>query len=318
MDDRTDLVGFPLSSRLKGVGRIVTLAREALRRGLFEVFFRQTEFNRASGELIRGHDAELEALRASARAQVEIQADADERLDALEARLARPGLSDLEYLSFTERFGDTSEERRERLRRFVPRFEGRSEVIDAGCGRGEFLQLLKESGIVAVGVDRDGAMVARCRELGLDAVQGDIVEFLYGCSEGSRGGIFGGYLIEHLEREEIVELVRLAFSRLRPGGVLLLEAVNPLCLLTYAGFYADLTRVAPAPPLALQWLAESCGFVSVGVEYAGPVPEERKLMLLPKSAGEEVEVDAFNRGVAAANELLFGFQEYVLTAHKPG
>jgi O-antigen chain-terminating methyltransferase len=110
----------------------------------------------------------------------------------------------------------------------------------------------------------------------------------------------------------------LAFSRLGPGGVLVLEAVNPLCLLTYASFYGDLTRVAPVPPPALQWLAESCGFVSVGVEYAGPVPEEDKFRPLPDSAGEEVEVEAFNRGVAAANELLFGFQGYVLTAQKPG
>jgi hypothetical protein len=91
-----------------------------------------------------------------------------------------------------------------------------------------------------------------------------------------------------------------------------------MCLSAYAGFYEDLTRVAPVPSLALQWLAESVGFVSVELEYASPVAEERKMTPLPASAGEGAEVEAFNRGVAAANELLFGFQEYALTAEKPG
>ena len=187
-----------------------------------------------------------------------------------------------------------------------------------GVVEASFWSSCGNAGIAAVGVDRDEAMVG-------GAGGGGSMWFMVTCwsswaagPEESLGGIFAGHLVEHLEREEIVELVRLAFSRLRPTGVLLLEAVNPLCLLTYAGFYGDFTRVAPVPPLALQWLAESCGFVSVGVEYACPVPEERKLRPLPESAGEGAEVEAFNRGVAAANELLFGFQEYALIGSQAG
>jgi hypothetical protein len=300
MDARADLVGFRLSSRLKGVGRATTLVREGLRRGLLEVLFRQTEFNRSSSELIRAHEEQLEALGATVRAQIGIQLGVEERLEALEAP-ARLRLDDLDFVSFVERFHGGPEERRAHLRRFLSRFEGRSEVIDAGCGRGEFLDLLREAAIPAVGVDH-----------------GDILGFLGAQPTGSVGGIFAGHLVERLERREIVEFVRLAFSRLRPGGVLVLEAVNPMCLSAYAGFYEDLTRVAPVPSLALQWLAESVGFVSVELEYASPVAEERKMTPLPASAGEGAEVEAFNRGVAAANELLFGFQEYALTAEKPG
>lgn len=319
LGEQADLVGFALSSRLKAVGRVSSAVRGALRRALFEVLFRQSEFNRVSGEFIRDHEVQLDVLGATVRAQLGLQLGAEERLDELERRLGRVEVSsgDIDYVSLVERFYGGVEKRREELRGFVPRFVGRSEVIDAGCGRGEFLELLRESGVPAVGIDRDEAMVASCRSRGLDVVRGDVLEFLGGRAEGSLGGIFGGYLIEHLVRGEIVEFVRLAFSRLGPGGVLVLEAVNPLCLLTHASFYGDLTRVAPVPPLALQWLAESCGFVSVGVEYAGPAPDEDKLRRLPESAGDEVAVDAFNRGVAAANELLFGFQAYVLTAQKP-
>ena len=289
IEERADLVGFALSSGLKGLGRVSTLVREGLRRALLEVLFRQSEFNRASGELIRGHERQLQAVGATVRAQLDIQADADERLDALEQRLARletarAGLADLDHLSYAERFGGTAEGRRERLRRFVPRFEGRSEVIDAGCGRGEFLELLREAEIAAVGVDRDESMVARCRELGLDAIQSDILPFLRGRSEGSLGAIFAGHLIEDLERGEIVEFVRLAFSRLRPAGVLLVETVNPLCLSTYASFYGDFTHIGPVRAFAPVAGANRAASSRVEVEHTAPVPDELKLRGLPASA----------------------------------
>lgn len=261
IDERADLVGFALSSGLKSLGRVSTLVREGLRRALLEVLFRQSEFNRSSGDLIRSHEAQLQALGATARAQIGVQVDADERLDALEERLARVEVAwaaraDLDQPSFAGSLSGTAEERRERLRRFLPRFEGRSEVLDAGCDRGEFLDLLREAAIPSLGIDH-----------------GDSLEFLGSRAEESLGGIFAGHLIERLERGQIVEFARLAFSRLRPNGVLVLEAIDPV------------------PALALQWLAESVGFASVEIEYASPVPEEQKL---------------------------FGFQEYALTAYKPG
>jgi 2-polyprenyl-3-methyl-5-hydroxy-6-metoxy-1,4-benzoquinol methylase len=318
MEERADLVGFALTSRMKRLERVSTGVRQAVRRALLQVLHRQTEFNRAAIELIRSQQTQLDALGASVRAQIDIQAGADERLRVLEHRLpARSGLAELDYLSFRERFHGTTQARRERLSRFVAWFEGCSEVVDAGCGRGEFLELLREAGVDSVGVDSDAAMVDRCRQAGLDAIHDDVLQFLRGRLEESHGGIFASHLVEHLERGEIVELVRLAFARLRPGGVLVLETVNPMCVLTHGSFYDDFTHVAPAPPIALQWLAESSGFTSVEIEYASPVPAEHKLRPLPASAGGAAEVEAFNRGIDGANELLFGFQEYALFAHKP-
>jgi hypothetical protein len=160
-------------------------------------------------------------------------------------------------------------------------------------------------------------MVCRCRELGLDATHDDALHYLRGCPEGSLGGIFAGRLVEHLERAEVIELVRLAFSRLQPDGVFVVETVNPMCLLTHTTFHEDFTRTVPVPPLALKWLAESCGFAPVEIEYSSPTPDEYKLKPLPSSTGDKPEVEAFNRGLAAANDLLFGFQEYALVAHRP-
>ena len=318
MEDRADLVGFRLTSRMKGLGRASTELREAFRRLMFQVLHRQTEFNRAATELMRSQQTQIEALGASVRAQIEIQTGADARLDAVEDRLPmRSDLAELDYLCFRERFHGTAQERRDRLRRFLPRFEGRSEVIDAGCGAGEFLELLRQAGVGAVGVDSDVTMVDRCRELGHDAIHDDVLHFLRGRPEESHDGIFAANLVEHLERGAVIELVRLAFSRLRPGGALVMATVNPSCLLTYTSFYSDFTHVVPVPPLALEWLARSCGFASIEVEYASPVPAEHKLGPLPASAGPDAEVAAFNRGLDAANELLFGYQEYALIAGKP-
>jgi SAM-dependent methyltransferase len=335
MEERADLVGFGLSSRLKGVGRASTALRTTLRRAMLEVLYRQTEHNRAINNLMRMHEAQLEALAATVRAQIDIQADASERVCALERRLApievnsvglarrsprgpsRARPSDFDYLGFTERYRGTSEDLKDRQRRYVARFEGLSRVVDLGCGRGEFLELLREAGISAVGVDIDQAAVGRCRQLGLDVVHRDALRFLQEHPEDSHGGIFAAQLVEHLEREDIVKLMRLAVSRLRPGGVLLIEATNPMCLLTYTTFYDDFTRIGPVPPLALKWLAESCGLSSVEIEYNSPVPAEHKLKPLPMSTGNRAEVEAFNRGLSGTNDLLFGFQQYALVARKP-
>jgi SAM-dependent methyltransferase len=336
MEERADLVGFGLTSSLRGVGRASMAVRDAVRRVMFQVLHRQTEHNRASDELVRSHEARLEGLGATVRAQLVFQAAGDERLVELERRLARievssvalarrvsrgavgGGAVDLDYVGFAERFGGSPGAVRERVGRYVRRFEGMSDVVDVGCGRGEFLELLRGAGIGAVGVDRDEGMVARCRERGLEAVRDDALHFLRGRPGESVGGIFAAHLVEHLERGEVVELVRLAFGRLRAGGALVIEAVNPMCLATFGTFYDDFTRVGPVPPAALEWLAEACGFARVEIEYGSPVPEEHKLRPLPPSAGGEAEVEAFNRGLAAANERLFGFQEYALVAIKPG
>ena len=335
LEDRADLVGFALTSKLKGFGRASTALRESLRRALFQILYRQTEYNRASQAVIHGHELQLQALRATIRAQLEIEAAGGERLDALDRRLAavevtsipltrraareveRRGRPRVEFPTSQDWARAGADEIRERQRRYVAQFAGRLEVVDIGCGRGQFLELLREAGIGALGVDSDPGMVRRCRELGLAVTHADAVHFLQGRPRESHGGIFAGHLLEHLDRDEVVELVRLAFSRMMPGGVLVVETVNPMSLHTHATFHEDLTRTGPVPPLALKGLAESCGFAPIDIEFSSPTPDEYKLKPLPSLAGDESEVEAFNQGIAAANDLLFGFQEYAMVAFKP-
>ena len=100
--------------------------------------------------------------------------------------------------------------------------------------------------------------------------------------------------------------------------MLLIETVNPMSPdWPRRRSTTTSTRIGPVPPLALEWLAESCGFATAEIDYSSPVPPEQKLQPLPASAGQAAEVEAFNRGLSVANDLLFGFQEYALVAHKP-
>src|SRR5438067_473844 len=90
----------------------------------------------------------------------------------------QPPASDVFYAAFEDRFRGSPNDIREKLRAYVPLFTGRTDVVDVGCGRGEFLDLLKQGGIPARGVDVNREMIAEARERGLDAVECDALAYL--------------------------------------------------------------------------------------------------------------------------------------------
>jgi O-antigen chain-terminating methyltransferase len=151
-------------------------------------------------------------------------------------------------------------------------------VLDVGCGRGEFLELCRQTGVDARGVDLDPAMVTRCREAGLSAEQADALAYLGALQDGTLGGIFSAQVIEHIPPEALIALVRLAYRKLRPGGVLLMETPNPACLTVFSGaFYVDLTHLRPIHPEAARFVVEATGFRGVEIRYVNPVPPDGKL-----------------------------------------
>jgi 2-polyprenyl-3-methyl-5-hydroxy-6-metoxy-1,4-benzoquinol methylase len=352
--DRGDLVGFGLTSRRTGVGRLSVLVRRVLRRMMFQILHRQTQFNRVVTGLFEKLATELDLMdrlphvnyemlgRAEARIQTLERAQAQARetnaelarglarselrfvmlarqlrapvgLDAGEDPMRQPGL---DYMSLTNRFRGTREEIRSRQKRYLRHFADRSDVLDVGCGRGEFLELLREEGIEATGIDHDQDMVADCQRRGLTVFLADAMDYLANQPVEALGGIFAAQVIEHLPSDHLIRLVRLAFARLRPGGVMLLETINPACLFALSNFYLDPTHTRPVHPETLRWLAESAGFVAE-VEYVTPVEEPLRLTPLPSAERHEAGIERFNRGIHSADQLLFGHQEYALIAHKP-
>jgi len=237
------------------------------------------------------------------------------QMDDLKARVREP-----EYVRFEDLHRGSQEEIKWKQKNYLSYFKGKGTVLDIGCGRGEFLELLKEAQIPALGVDTNQEMVRHCRAKGLEAIHGDGLVYLKSLSEQSLGGIFLSQVIEHLDPETLRELVRVSFAKLTPGGILLAETINPQCLSTFSGaFYLDLSHHNPIHPEAARYLWESLGFRQVEILYASPFPEEMKLKEMIRREDDSYEDElarVVNENVRRLNALLYGFQDYAVLGYK--
>lgn len=187
-------------------------------------------------------------------------------------------LLDALYLSFEDRYRGTRAEIKERQRFYLPLIEAcaavtdSAPVIDVGCGRGEWLELLAEYGIAARGYDLNRIAVEECRERGLDAQLEDALAALAKLPDASCAAITGFHIIEHIPFETIVELLDQGLRVLRPGGLIVLETPNPANLVVAAErFYFDPTHRNPLPSELSSYLLKSRGFQDVQVLPLHPV-----------------------------------------------
>jgi len=272
---------------------------------------------------------DLAAALGAALAEVETAAEGSAR-PAREAGappaagpLAR-ALDERAYLELERRYRGTEEEIAERLGVYLPYLRelpaGRP-VLDLGCGRGEALALLAEAGVPARGVDSSARMVARCRERGLEAEEGDLFAALAAAKERSLGAVVSFHVVEHLPPAELDRLVRLAWRALVPGGVLALETPSPLSLVVAASrFWLDPTHVRPVHPEALRLLFELAGFERVELLALRPFPAAERLPeidLAALPADQHALADRVNRLRDRLDDLLHGHQDYGLVGLKP-
>lgn len=167
------------------------------------------------------------------------------------------------YRGFEDLFRGSEEMIRNRQQIYLNLIADHEPVLDAGCGRGEFLDLLKEQGVTYRGVDLDANMVERCREKGHENVeQGNLVEVLEGIPEGSLGSIFSAQVIEHLDLTQLQRFLELSLSRLRPGGLLIAETVNPHSAAALKAFWVDPTHKHPLFPETMLALCALAGYAA--------------------------------------------------------
>jgi O-antigen chain-terminating methyltransferase len=244
---------------------------------------------------------------------------------ALEARAGEPELAatalrsadDALYAAFENRFRGSPAEIRERLAFYVPLFTNQAPVVDLGCGRGEFLELLREQGVDARGVEANAHAARDCRQRGLDVTHGDLLAFLREQADASLGGLFAAQVVEHLPPAVLQDTLREARRALRPGGLAIFETVN---VRSVAGFHEvyirDPTHERPLHPETLCFLAAAAGFGDVRIELRSPFDASARLQPVPGEGLPERAVQALNENLERLNGLLYGPQEYALIAHR--
>lgn len=208
----------------------------------------------------------------------------------------------IDWLRFADRFRGPEQHVRSHQELYVERFAGASDVIDLGCGRGEFLEAAKAAGIGARGIDLNPENIGICRAKGLDAETGDLFEHLARLPDGSLGGVYCSQVIEHLPPARIPDLVHLAAAKLRRGALIAFETPNPECLAIFAThFYLDPSHRHPVPPMLMGFYLEEAGFGGIEVVRLSPAAES---------------IPAVNDLPPAVRDALFGSMDYAIFGRK--
>ncbi len=222
--------------------------------------------------------------------------------------------NDLDYFAFENYFRGSEELIKERQRIYLPYFDKCSNVLDLGCGRGEFIELLQENGIEAKGIDFYEEFVVYDQSRGLNVESGDAISYLENLQD-KVDGIFAGQLVEHLSMGQIIALCENAYEKLEEGKYLIMETPNPTSLAIYThAFYIDPSHQKPIHPLTLKYVVEQAGFKDVQIVFT----EASKLSeTIPPLMGSGISnLEEFNASMQQVANYLYGSQDYAVIAKK--
>jgi methionine biosynthesis protein metW len=222
----------------------------------------------------------------------------------------------MDYLAFENKYRGSEESIQKLQEKFVRLYEGKDNILDIGCGRGEFIKTLLNAGKQYVfGMDINPQMVEKCKNEGLSVELKDGVSYLYDNDNLNLGGIFSSQVIEHLKPSQIVKLIKGAYKNLQEGSPLILETINPMALVTQTMAYTlDLTHRQYVHPFTIEMLLKEHGFKKVEFIYSSPVDIEAPV--LKDSDMDSKELEKYNEKIRRMHEMLFGYQDYAVIAWK--
>lgn len=219
-------------------------------------------------------------------------------------------LLDAFYASFQDNFRGSIEDISNRLKVYLPLLEEAkvgtpdSPILDVGCGRGEWLELLRESGYIAHGLDINRVMIERCRARGLEVIEADVITHLLSLPDSCLGAVTGFHIIEHLAFPDLMKFVSEVVRILKPGGLAIFETPNPQNVLVSSYiFYVDPTHRHPLPSPLMKFIFETQGLFQVKIINLHPFPENYKL------SGSDL-AERFN-------DYFYGPQDYAVVGYKP-
>lgn len=240
--------------------------------------------------------ADLEKVRADYERMIHTELRMIRQRAVAEAPAAAPAppvsaspAPNVDWLAFSNRFRGSEDEIRGQQQLYVERFAGMQQVLDLGCGRGEFLEAAQAAGIGARGIDANPDVIAICRAKGLQAEAADLFGYLDAAAPGSLDGVYCSQVVEHLPPAALPDLVAKVARVLRRGGLAAFETPNPECLAIFAThFYLDPTHTRPVPPGLLSYYLTDAGFGNVEVVRLHPAVETMPaLAALPEPVREQ-------------------------------
>jgi O-antigen chain-terminating methyltransferase len=346
---------YAISSHRKIIGKPLVWGRRLIhsetKRYVDLVAGKQIEFNAHVAGAFKGLDANIDAkINAKTNAKIneamaDIKNDTDCKINAamaalnkdienkawlasiLEKRIKKdltqlPGAPTddvMNYFLFEEKFRGSTEDIKNRQSIYLEYFKNCRNVLDIGCGRGEFLSLMKENGIGASGIDMNEDMVLYCQKNGLEVSQNNALSYLTSLSDKTLDGIFSAQVVEHLQPAELINMVKLSYDKLQYGSYFIAETINPLCVMATQWFYLDLSHVRLIHPDTMRFVMESVGFRDIDFKFFSPVPEESKLkkLDLSKETGEDrTKSELINQNIDKLNKFLYGNQDYAVIGKK--
>ncbi len=227
-----------------------------------------------------------------------------------------PNARDFRYHVFESIFRGEPEVIERRFERYIPIFKSAAgPIIDIGCGRGEFLKLMKRLGKEAYGLEISRYEVERLREQGFDVRPEDAVHHLKRLDDEFLGGAFCAQVVEHLHPEEVFTLIQELFRTMKPGAPLVIETVNITSVYAFHHLYhIDPTHIYPVHPQTLVFFLRYAGFGDVSAHFMAEIPSEVKL---PEIAEDHSDVGQhLNRVVRQLNEWLYGPLEYYVIGYR--
>ena len=217
-------------------------------------------------------------------------------------------LLDSLYWSLEEDLRGTPEEIKEEVKIYLPILENagiKDGILDVGCGRGEWLEVLREAGFQAKGIDHNHIHIEHCKSLSLEVIETEALSYLRGLEEAGLNAVTAFHFAEHLPLKLLVRFLDEAGRTLKPGGLLILETPNPENLLVGScNFYLDPSHKNPIPMQTMKLLVEARGFRCEDIMKLRPV--------------SSVQIEVKDQLTSHVNHFLYGPMNYAMVARKPG